>query len=71
MIVVQIRRQQLLEMALIENDHVVEKLSTKAPDDSLHIRILPRRGRRRDDFVDTQRINPSPNPITVYAITVS
>jgi len=39
-------------MTLIEDDHVVEKLSTKAPDHSLHIRILPGRGRRRDDLVD-------------------
>ena len=58
-------------MPLVENDDVIEKLSAKAADHAFNIGILPGRGWRRDDVVDTERINPSSNPVTVNAIAVS
>ena len=56
---------------LVQDDDVLEKLSAKAADHSLHIGVLPRRGRRRDDLVDAERINPSLNPVTINTVAVS
>ncbi len=58
-------------MPFVEDDDVVEKLSTKATDHPFNIGVLPRRGRRRDDLLDTQAFKPSLNALTISAITVS
>ena len=58
-------------MSTIEDDGVIQKLSAKATDHAFNISILPGRGRRRDNLVDTERINPSPNPVAINAIAIS
>jgi hypothetical protein len=58
-------------MPLVEDDDVVEEFPTKAANHPLHIGILPRRARSRDDLIDAQTFNPSRNPLTDNAIAVS
>jgi hypothetical protein len=41
-----------IQRSLVENDHVVEALATNRADDALHVRSLPRRARRRQNFFD-------------------
>ena len=53
------------------NDDVIQKLSAEATDDALNICILPGRGRCRDDFTDTERLELSLDPVTIDAIAVS
>ena len=71
MVVIQIRRKQSLEVAPVQDNDVLEKLSAKAVDQSLHIGVLPRRCRHRYDLVDAQTQDSSLNPIAVNAIAVS
>ncbi len=53
MIIIQIRGQKSLEMTFVEDDDVIQKLSAKATDQAFNIGVLPGRGRRRDDIIDT------------------
>ena len=39
--------------SLVENDHMVEALTAKGADDAFHISALPRRSRRRQNFLDS------------------
>ena len=71
MIVIQIRRQKSFEMAFVQNDNVVQKLSAKANDYAFNVGVLPRRARCCDHVIDTKRLNPTSNPLTVKAIAVS
>ena len=58
-------------MPFVEDDDVVEKFSAKAADHPFNIGVLPGRGRRRDDLLDTQAFNPSLNAPSINAIAVS
>ncbi len=58
-------------MSLVEDNDVIQKFSAKASDHAFNIGVLPGRGRSRDDLIDTQRINPSSNPITIFAVAVT
>jgi len=58
-------------MSLVEDDDMIQKLSTQATNYALHIGVLPRRSRRGDDLANAQARHPSPNPIAIYAIAVS
>ena len=71
MIIIQIRGQQSLEMPVVEDDDVVQKLSAKASDHAFNIGVVPGRGGCCDDFIDIERLKLSPNPITIDAIAVS
>ena len=57
-------------MPVIENDDVIQEFSTKATDHTFNISVLPGRGRRGDDLLDTERSNSSPNLVTVNGIAV-
>ena len=70
-IAIQVRGKQSVEMSLVENDDVIQKLSAQATDCALNIGVLPRRGRRGHNLVNTQARQPSLNPITVCAIAVT
>ena len=59
------------QMALIENDDVIQTLSPDRADNSLYIRILPGRARRRDHLFDTQTLYPGPKPLTIDTIAIS
>ena len=58
------------QMALIENDDVIQTLSPDRADNSLYIRILPGRARRRDHLFDTQTLYPGPKPLTIDTIAI-
>jgi hypothetical protein len=49
--------QQATQMGLVQHDDVVEALAAQGPDEALHVRILPRRPRRRLDFMDFQGLD--------------
>jgi hypothetical protein len=40
-IIRKVTRQEALQMPLVQNDYMIEDLTTDAPDEALHIRILP------------------------------
>ncbi len=42
MVVIQVRRKQSLEVALVYNDDMVEEFSAKATDYAFNISVLPR-----------------------------
>ena len=42
MVVIQIRREQSLEVTLVKDNDVIETFPAKAADHSLHIGVLPR-----------------------------
>ncbi len=58
-------------MLLVEDDDVIQKFSAQATDYAFNIGVLPRRSRRGDNLANAQARQPSLNPITIYAITVS
>ena len=58
-------------MPVVKDDDVVEKFSANATDHPFNIGVLPGRGRRRDDLLDTQAFKPSLNALTINAIAVS
>jgi hypothetical protein len=71
MVVMQIRRQKSFQVPMVKDDDMVEQFSAKAADHPFNIGVLPGRGRRRDDLLDTRDFNPSLNALTINAITVS
>jgi hypothetical protein len=44
--------QQATQVRVVQHHDVVEALAAQGPDEAFHVRILPRRPRRRLDFVD-------------------
>ena len=58
-------------MPLVEDDNVVQELPAKAADHAFNICILPGRGRCRDEFIDTNGLQPSLNLVTIDGISVS
>ena len=70
MIIIQIRGQKSLEMPLVEDDDVIQKISAKATYYAFNKGVLQERSRRGDNLVNAQARQPSPNPITIYAIAV-
>jgi hypothetical protein len=42
MVITEVRRQHSLEMPFVENDDVIQELSTKATDHTFNISVLPR-----------------------------
>ena len=58
-------------MPFVEDSDVIQKLSAKAADHAFNIRILPGRGRRRDDLVDTEGLNPSSYPVAINTVAVT
>ena len=52
MVIVHIGCEDAAQMTLVEDDNVIEAFASDRADDALSIRILPRRTRCGDDFVD-------------------
>ena len=59
------------EMSLIENDNVIQALSPYRPNNSLDIRILPRRARGRKHFVDAENFYSIAESFTIDAIAIT
>ena len=63
--------QDSFEMALVEHDDSIEALATDGTDQSLHIRRLPGRAIRGDDFFYTHVLGPASEELTIDRITIS
>ena len=58
-------------MSFIYDYDVIEEFSAKTTNHAFNISVLPGRGRRRDDFLDTEAFEPPLNASTINAIAVS
>ena len=57
-------------MPFIENDDVVEALPADRSDQTLAVRILPRRAWGRDDILDAHRLDPPDEAVAEDAVAV-
>ena len=67
----EVRAQQSPQMRLIDNDDVIEKLSTNRSDQALDVRILPGRPGCRDQLGDAHVGNAFPKTPAEDRITVA
>ncbi len=58
-------------MPFVQDDDVIQKLSAKATDHAFNRGILPGGGWCCDNFINTERLELSLNPVTIDAIAVS
>src|SRR5258706_2178199 len=63
--------QQALQMPLVQADAMVEALAPDAPDEALHIRMLPRTAGRHHDLFAAHLLHPLPKPRAVATIAVA
>jgi hypothetical protein len=64
MMVLKIARQNATQMALVEDDDVIQAFSADRTDETLNVRVLPGRSRRSDDLRDPvhgEFVNPRKN----------
>ena len=66
-----VARKDAPEMAFVEDDHVVETLAPNRADDSLDVRISPRRSGRSDDFLDAHVLDAIVEGLAVDAVAVA
>jgi hypothetical protein len=59
------------QMPFIYDDNVIQTLSPYGPDNSLDIRILPRRARGRKHFVDAETFYSIAESFTIDAIAIT
>jgi hypothetical protein len=70
-VVAEIRRQCSLEMASVQDDVVVQALSSNRADESLGIWILPGTSRCCQNLFDAQRLDSQSNLSTVPAVAIA
>src|SRR5438270_6430896 len=70
-VIAEITRQRSLEMAGIQDDVVVEALSSDRGDESLGVWILPGTLRCRQNLLDVQRLDSQSNFSTVPAVAIA
>jgi hypothetical protein len=58
-------------MPFIYDDNVIQTLSPYGPDNSLNIRILPRRARGRKHFVDAETFHSIAKSTAIDAVSVT
>ncbi len=71
MVVVEVARQDPPQMPLIEDDHMVEALSTDTSDQSLDERILPRTSRCADHLLDAHVLDATLEERSIDPVTIS
>jgi len=71
MIVVKVFGQNALQMALAKYDHVVQALTADGSDQTFGVRILPRRPRGGDYFLDAHVLHPVTEVPAVDAVPVA
>ena len=71
MIICKIRKEDALEMPLVEHDDVVKAFTADRSNDSLDVRSLPGRSWRRDDFFDIHVLDALAECRTVDAVAVT
>ena len=65
------RRKDALQMSLVQHDDMIQTLPASRADQPLHERILPRRPRRRDDFLDAHANQRAAKFLAVDAVAVA
>jgi hypothetical protein len=58
-------------MVFPENAYMVQTLAADGTDQSLHICVLPRTPRRRDDFLDLHSLHSQPKLFAIDLVTIS
>jgi hypothetical protein len=71
MIIDEITVESPLEMALVEDNDVIQALSTNATNDALDIGVLPRAPRCDGTFFHSQTANPISKVISVDGIAIT
>ncbi len=62
--------QQSLQVALAQDDHMVQKLSAKGAPESFDERILPRRPVRNPHLLDAAGVQELPHPAAIDAVVI-
>src|SRR5206468_2549050 len=70
-VVVEVVAEKPAEVALAEDDNVVEALAADAADEALGERVLPGAARRGEDFLDAHALHPRPERRPVRAVPIS
>ena len=70
MIIGEIRGQQTSQMALAEDDYMVQTLAPDGSDQPLRVRILPRAERTRNDLTDTDAGDAASERVTIDSIAI-
>ncbi len=70
-IVVEVRREDPLQVPIMEHDNVVEAFSANRSDQAFAIGILPGRSSRNDHFVNAHVLDPFPERFSVASVAVS
>ena len=71
MVVTEIGRKRSLQMSGIQNNEMIESVSTDRADEPLGVRILPRTSRRREHLLSTQGGDPLADCLAVHPIPVA
>src|ERR1700674_5014849 len=71
MIISEIRGQQTPQMALAEDDDVVQTLAPDGSDQSFRIRIVPRARRAGEHFADAHAGDPAPEHVAIDGVAIA
>ena len=71
MVVHEVRAKDAHQMSLVEHDDVIQTLSADRAYEPLTIRILPRRPRRANDFLDSHVSNALLKQVTIDAVAIA
>jgi hypothetical protein len=71
MIVPAVRREDAPKMRLVDDDHVIETLSSDRADQAFDVRILSRTRRRGHDFGDAEADQSSVEDVAENAVAVT
>ena len=71
MVITEIRSQSLLQVPRVQDDEVVQTVSSDRADQALGVRILPGTARRREDFLDLERSDTRPNVAAINAVSIA
>src|SRR5262245_43361268 len=63
--------QQFAQMALIDDDQMIQAILPDRPDQALNVSVLPRRTRRRWSIPDSHGVQPPLEGLAKDAITIS
>jgi len=70
-VIIHVGREDAAQMALVEDDDMVQAFPPDRTDDPLDVGVLPRRAWRRDDLGDPQRLNLVANLEAIRGIAVA
>ena len=71
MVIFEVFREDPFQVALVEDDHVVQAIAPDTTDDPLHVRILLRAARSRDHFFDEETVNATAKALAINRISIA